>query len=143
MKFPLQCASPSRKGAPPFFNIITVFVPSHVTIMHFQKQKLDASGMKAAESLHSVPISPTSRFRQPLSSPSALYSDIPPPPGSATPLSPSSSLGGFPSSAGMFGRTISAGTYYTYSMGLLIQYKCNREFPLQYIWSLKTGHCGH
>ena len=68
-----------------------------------QKRKMDDGSSKSAESAHTVPISPSMRFRQPLSSPSALYPDM------AVPLSPTSSLGNFPGSTGIFGRTISAG----------------------------------
>ena len=54
------------------------------------------------------PISPSGRFKQPLSSPSSLYSDLPRAPGDATsPVSPSTGLG-----SSLFGKTVSAGNSY-------------------------------
>lgn len=80
---------------------------------HFclQKRKVEGGSNSTADSAPPVPISPTTRFKQPLSSPSALYPDFPPGVSDSMPLSPTASLGGFPSSTGLFGRTISAGTY--------------------------------
>ena len=51
-------------------------------------------------------ISPSGRFKQPLSSPSSLYADLPNAPGiAASSVSPSSGLG----TSSLFGKTISSG----------------------------------